>query len=78
MKKIILTLCLIMIALLGASAVAASADAYNANYAESIDGCHFDDMITNDESSIQTESINISSDDKGKCKYIYPKKGFSL
>ena len=51
MNKIILTLCLLMIALIGASAVAASHDADNASNVELVDGCHLDNVVIDYEPS---------------------------
>ena len=69
MNKIIITLCLVMIALIGASAVAASADADNASNVKLMDGSHFGGMAINDGHSLQTDSVNINSVYKGETKY---------
>lgn len=69
MNKIIITLCLVMIALLGASAVAASADADNASNVKLMDGTHFDGMAINDGHSLQTDGVNINSVYKGETRY---------
>ena len=58
-----------MIALLGASAVAASADADNASNVKLMDGTHFDGMAINDGHSLQTDGVNINSVYKGETRY---------
>ncbi len=69
MNKIILTLCLVMIALIGASAVAASADADNASNVELVDECHLDNVVIDYEPSSQIDSLSIRSLYKDEVKY---------
>lgn len=69
MNKIILTLCLLMIALIGASAVAASHDADNASNVELVDGCHLDNVVIDYEPSSQIDSLSIRSLYKEDIKY---------